>query len=401
MPHALRSLAVVGCSLAGLRAAEALRQDGYDGRLVMVGEEPHLPYDRPPLSKQLLAGEWSTEQIALRDRARLDELDAEWLLGTRALQLDLGARRVELSDGVSLSFDGLVVATGASPRSIPGIGTPLGVHTLRTVEDSLALSRALEPGARLVVIGAGFIGSEVAATARSRGTDVTVVEALPAPLSRVLGADMGEVCAGLHRDNGVSVLTGTGVSGIEGGDRVSGVRLSDERVVPADVVLVGVGVAPRTDWLEGSGLALADGVVCDSSCFAGPGVVAAGDVARWHHPRLSRDTRVEHWTNATEQGATAAHNLLVGHERAEAYSPVPFFWSDQYGVRIQYVGWSAPDDELQIVHGDPRERRFVAVYGREGRLTGALAFSRPRQLMTYRRLLAEGASFDEALAVEW
>lgn len=397
----LRTVAVVGCSLAGLRAAEALRQNGYEGRLVMIGEEAHLPYDRPPLSKQFLSGSWTRDMLDLRERSHLEALEAEWRLGTRAVALDVGGRRLTLSEGTALAFDGLVIASGASPRLLPGVARRPGVHTLRTVEDSVALAEALEkPGARLVVIGAGFIGSEVAATARAGGAEVTMVEALPAPLARVLGLEMGEVCAGLHRDNGVNVLTGTGVEALEGENRVTAVRLADGRLLPADVVLVGVGVAPRTDWLEGSGLRLFDGVACDSGCFAAPGVVAAGDVARWRHPRLSTDMRVEHWTNATEQGALAGRNLLAGQGQAEPYDPVPFFWSDQYGVKIQYVGWASPEDEMRVVHGSTDERRFVAVYGRDGLLTGALAFSRPRQLMTYRRLLADGASWKEALAVE-
>ncbi|MGH3578166.1 MAG: NAD(P)/FAD-dependent oxidoreductase, partial [Mycobacterium sp.] len=343
---------------------------------------------------------WSLEDIALRPPERYQALDAEWRLGVRAESLHLGERRLELDDGSYLDFDGLVVATGAAPRSLPGQPVELpGLHTLRTIEDSLALSSELEdPGARVVVVGAGFIGSEVAATARGRGADVTVVETLASPLLGVLGQQMGETCGRLHMDHGVSLRTGVGVEAIEGDRRVEAVRLADGSVLPADIVVVGVGVSPSTDWLEGSGLEIANGVVCDARLFAAEGVVAAGDVARWHHRRLGEDLRVEHWTNATEQGTVAGHNLLVGRGAGEDYTPVPFFWSDQYGIKIQYVGHSRPDDQVVVVHGSMKERRFVAIYGRDGRLTGALGFSRPRQLMTYRRLLAEQASWEDALA---
>jgi NADPH-dependent 2,4-dienoyl-CoA reductase/sulfur reductase-like enzyme len=392
---------VVGASLAGLRVVEGLRQGGYDGRLVVVGEEPHLPYDRPPLSKQVLAGEWGEDRIALRDASRYEQLDVDWRLGRRAVGLDLVSRTVELDDASALSFDALAITTGARPRTLPGLAARPGVHTLRTIEDSLALSATLErPGARVVVVGAGFIGSEVAATCRGRGAEVTLVEALPTPLGQVLGEEMGKVCAALHADHGVGLRLGVGVAAVEGESEVTGVRLADGSRLEADVVVIGVGVVPNTEWLEGSGLRLADGVVCDSACFAAPGVVAAGDVARWHHPRLGIDLRVEHWTNAAEQGAVAAHSLLAGPSGAEAYAPVPYFWSDQYEVKIQYVGHARPDDEVRVVHGSTGERRFVAVYGREGRLTAALAIDRPRQLMAYRNLLAAGASWEEALAVE-
>ncbi len=395
----MRAVAVVGASLAGLRAVESLRHEGYDGRLFVIGAEKHLPYDRPPLSKQVLAGEWGPDDIALRQPERYQELGAEWLLGAEARKLDLEQRRLQLADGSTLGFDGLVIATGAAPRVLSGVPDHIeGLHTLRSIEDSVALSHRLDQaGARVLVVGAGFIGSEVAATCHKRGADVTVVEALTTPLAGVLGPQMGALCASLHRDNGVGLRLGVGVSEIEGGSRVEGVRLADGSFLQADVVVVGVGVSPNTGWLRGSGIEVANGVVCDARLFAGPGVVAAGDVARWHHSQLGEDMRVEHWTNATEQGTAAGHNLLAGEENAVDFVPVPFFWSDQYDVKIQYVGHSRPDDQVAVVHGSVEERRFVAIYGREGRLTGALAFSRPRQLMTYRRLLARQASWEQAL----
>jgi NADPH-dependent 2,4-dienoyl-CoA reductase/sulfur reductase-like enzyme len=277
-----------------------------------------------------------------------------------------------------------------------------GLFTLRTVDDCVALSELVgQPGCRVVVVGAGFIGSEVAATCHRRGASVTVLEALPVPLARVLGEEMGKVCAQVHVDQGVDLRCGVGVAAVEGSGRVERVVLSDGGRIDADAVVVGVGVAPATAWLDDSGLTLRDGVVCDDRCFAVGGdgrIVAAGDVARWHHPSIGADIRVEHWTNAAEQGHHAAGNLLAGPEAAEPYAPVPFFWSDQYDVKIQYVGHSAPDDELAVVHGSPAEQKFVVIYGRGGRLTGALAFNHARALMAYRRLLAEGASWAEALA---
>lgn len=400
-PSRLGTIAVVGGGLAAQRAVEELRRGGYEGSLVVIGEEVHLPYDRPPLSKQLLAGEWGPDKVRLRDPASYESLGVDWRLGRRAVSLDLDRRRVLLDDGEPVGFDGLVIASGAKPRTLPGTEPLAGTYTLRTIEDSLALGRELDQeGARVVVIGAGFIGSEVAATSHGRGANVTVLEALGTPLSRVLGEEMGRACAALHRDHGVDVRCGVGVAGIEGKARVERVRMTDGTAIDADVVVVGVGVYPATAWLEGSGLRLADGVLCDSACFAAPDVVAAGDVARWAHPALGVDLRVEHWTNAAEQAAAAARNLLAGRESAADYSPVPFFWSDQYDTKIQYVGNARPDDEVRVVSGSVEERRFVAIYGRQQRLTAALAFGRPRELMAYRRLLSQAASWQEALALE-
>lgn len=395
----LRNIVVVGASLAGLRAVETLRREGYDDRLVLVGSESHLPYDRPPLSKELLAGDWEPEQLALR-RQPYDDLDIDWRLERRATSLDLSAREVELHDGERIRFDGVVVATGATPRTLPNTPPLAGVFTLRTLDDALALAEILEGRPRVVVIGAGFIGSEVAATCRSkRGLDVTVLEMLPTPLVRGVGPVIGDVMGQLHHDHGVDLRCGVTVAGIEGDGRVERVRLGDDTVIEADVVVVGVGVTPETGWLEGSGLTLDNGVVCDETCLAAPGVVAAGDVARWRNALFGGELmRVEHWTNATEQGVAAARRLLAGEGPGEPYAPVPFVWSDQYDVKIQVVGHVRGDDEIAVAHGTLEERRFVALFGREGRLTGALGFSRPRQLMQYRRMLAEGSSFDDAVA---
>lgn len=400
----MRHVVIVGASLAGLRAAETLRQAGFDGEITLVGAEPHLPYDRPPLSKQVLAGEWEPDRIGLRPTEVYEELQLELRLGRTATSLDLADRRVVLDGGEPLPFEGLVIATGAVARSLPGTPPLAGIHVLRTIEDCLAIRADFDAGPRrVVVVGAGFIGSEVAATARRRGLEVTILEALPVPLGRALGEEMGRVCAALHRDEGVDLRCGVGVAGFEGNGRVEAVRLADGARIEADVVVVGVGVRPATDWLDGSGLTLSDGVVCDdrSVALGAPGIVAAGDVARWPNPLFGEEMRVEHWTNAVEQGDAAARNLLAWArgEPGEPFAPVPYFWSDQYDTKIQFVGRARPDDRVAVVRGSVAERKFVAVYGRDGRVVGCLGFSMPRWVMQYRRLIAERATWDEALAL--
>jgi NADPH-dependent 2,4-dienoyl-CoA reductase/sulfur reductase-like enzyme len=396
MPAA--TFVVVGASLAGLRAAEELRRLEFDGRLVMVGAEMHLPYDRPPLSKELLAGEVEPDRIALR-RQPYDELDLELQLGRRAEALDTSARTITLDDGERVAFDGCVVATGAKPRTLPGTPDLPGIHVLRSLDDSLAIRAALDERPRVVVVGAGFIGAEVAATCRRRRLDVTVLEALPSPMVRGLGPLLGDVLATLHREHGVDMRTGVGVAGFEGRERVERVRLDDGTTVDADLVVVGVGVAPDTDWLAGSGLTLDNGVECDATLCAGPGIVAAGDVCRWPNPLFDGEPmRLEHWTNAAEQGVAAGRRLLAGDGDAEPFAPVPFVWSDQYDVKIQVAGHVRGDDRVEVVDGELSEMRFVAAVGRAGRLVGAVGFSRPRVLMQYRRLIAERASFEDALA---
>jgi len=396
---ALGTVAVVGASLAGLRAVETLRRDGFGGRLVLIGAEPHLPYDRPPLSKQLLAGEVEPDDIALR-RAPYEELGVELVLGRRATGLDLAARAVALDGGERVPFDGVVLATGSAPRTLRDTPDLDGLFVLRTLDDALAIRARLDEGPRVVVVGAGFIGSEVAATCRLRGLDVTVLKALPAPLVRGLGPKLGAVCGELHRDHGVDLRLGVGVAGFDGDARVERVRLDDGTAVEADLVVVGVGVGPVTDWLADSGLTIDNGVVCDETLLAAPGVVAAGDVARWPNPLFGGESmRLEHWTNASDSGVAAARRLLCG-ERAEPepFAPVPFVWSDQYDRKIQTAGHFTGDDEMRVVHGSLEERRFVAVFGRGARLVGVLGFSMPAKVMQYRRMIAEQASFEGALA---
>ncbi|MEZ5219291.1 MAG: FAD-dependent oxidoreductase [Ilumatobacteraceae bacterium] len=398
----LDRIVVVGASLAGLRACENLRTRGFEGEIVLVGGEAHRPYDRPPLSKKVLAGEWAGEQIELRKGEPFDQLDLDLRLGVRATALDPQTRTLTLADGETLTYDGLILAVGATCRRLPGQEEIEGVHELRTLDDSLALRDRLADGtARVVVIGAGFIGLEVAATARSKGCDVTVLEGAEAPMMRGLGAEMGAKAATVHRDRGVDVRCSVTVAGLLTEDgRVTGVELGDGSVVPADVVVVGIGVSPDTQWLEGSGLTLSDGIECDELLSTGlPFVYAAGDCCRWTNPLFGETARIEHWTIAAEQGAHAAANLLAeaaGDERTP-YAPVPFFWSDQFDRRIQFLGRSTDVDEIVLVHDDPETGKFVALYRSGDRLRGALGLSMPRQLMSFRALLAGQVSWDEAL----
>ncbi len=392
----MKRVVVVGGSLAGFRAAEALREQGYAGALVVVGAERGPAYDRPPLSKQVLAGVWGPERTTLP--VSTDDLEADLLLGRTAVSLDLANQEVELDGGERVGFDGLVIATGAVPRTLPDAGHREGVYTLRTLADCLAIRSDLEASPRrVVVVGAGFIGAEVAATCRQRGSDVTLVEALPVPLGRVLGDTMGALLGDLHRENGVDVRLGVGVEGLDGSPRVERVRLADGSAVDADLVVVGIGVAPATGWLAGSGLEITDGIVCDETCLAAPGVVAAGDVARWPNRRFGVEMRVEHWDNALEQGAAAATRLLAGDAGGTPYEPIPWFWSDQYDRKLQLAGWPVGHDEVRVVDGDTVERRFVALYRKADDVVAVLGINRPRQVAQWRHRIAARVRWDEAL----
>ncbi|MGW2248763.1 NAD(P)/FAD-dependent oxidoreductase [Kitasatospora sp. NPDC001660] len=384
----MRTIAVVGASLAGLSTARELRSEGYDGALVIVGEERHRPYDRPPLSKEFLKGDIDAQALALGTPDEYRDLGVEWLLGERAVRLDPASRTVTLAGGRELRTDAVVIATGAGPRTIPGSAGLTGIHTLRTLDDAEALRADLTNGTpRVVVIGAGFLGAEVASTAHRLGLEVTVVEAAEVPLERALGREMGLVCASLHADHGVRLRCGVDVVGFTGDDRVTGVRLADGRVLPAEVVVVGVGVRPATDWLAGSGVRVDDGVVCDAGCATGvPGVVAVGDVARCPNPFTGRHTRIEHWTNATEQPRTATRTLLSGTP-APGPTSAPYFWSDQYQARIQLAGHVRPGDEPRIVEGDIDSRSFTAVYVRDGQAVAVLAMNQAKVFNRLRRTL--------------
>ncbi|HYH31898.1 MAG TPA: FAD-dependent oxidoreductase [Pseudonocardia sp.] len=385
----LRTVAVVGGSLAGLSAARALREQGYDGRVVVVGEEERLPYDRPPLSKEFLAGTVGLDDLALT-RADDADLDLDWRLGDPAAALDRAAAAVVLASGERVPAEGVVVATGARARELPGARLP-GVHTLRTVQDAVALRADLVARNRLVVIGGGFVGAEVASTARGLGVEVTVIESDPVPLGRVLGAELAAVCLGLHDDHGVRLVTGAVVTGLSGDDRVRAVHLAGGRTEPADVVVVGIGAVPNVEWLAGSGVAHDHrGVWTDAAGATNvPHVVAAGDCAYSRCAYAGAALRHEHWTNAVRQPASAVSTLLG---RAPVAPAAPYFWSDQYGSRLQFAGHRSPDDPVEILEGDPAGRRFVAGYRRHGELVAVFAMNQPKLFGKWRRQLTPGSA---------
>ncbi len=382
---------MVGASLAGLSAARSLRKQGYDGRLVVIGDELHRPYDRPPLSKEFLAGTLGEADLALE--AQDEDLCAEWLLGTRATGLDRADRAVRLADGREVRVDGLVIATGAAARRLPGSDGLAGVHVLRTLDDARALRDELARGGRLVVIGGGFIGAEVASTAYALGLDVTVVEVAPTPLAGPLGAAMGAIVSGLHADHGVRLLCGVGVKGLSGERRVDAVLLEDGRSVPADIVLVGVGACPGVEWLAGSGVELDNGVKCGADGrTALAGVVAVGDCANWYDPRAGAHRRVEHWTGARERPEAAVATLLAGGAVAPGVPRPPYFWSDQYGVRIQFAGHAAGADSVTVEEGAADDRNVLAVYRRAGDPVAVLGMNQPRLFTRWRKQLAAPTS---------
>lgn len=413
---------IVGASLSGLRAAETLRSEGHKGEITLVGDELHLPYDRPPLSKQVLSGTWAPEKAVLADRTRLDELAIQTRLGKRAVSLDVEARRVTLEDGSTLDSQGIVLSTGAHPRQLPGTEAMENVFVLRTLDDALAIRHQITiagPGCKVTVIGAGFIGSEVASSCADLGCKVTVVEMLDVPLSSVLGVEVGKACAALHSLHGVDLRLGVGVKAVHparggpsGGvevrehvnlesnvQRAQSIELTDGTIIDADIIVVGIGVVPTTQWLEDSGLVIDNGIVCDKGLFCAEGIVSCGDIARWpwDHDGEQEIVRIEHWQVAAEEGVAAARNLISGRSNSLPFNPVPYFWSDQFGIRIQVLGRPRPDDEVQVVDGAIEDGKFLALYGRNDRLRAAVAISKPRQLMGFRPLLQKGSSWKQAL----
>jgi NADPH-dependent 2,4-dienoyl-CoA reductase/sulfur reductase-like enzyme len=377
------SVLVVGASSAGLATMEALRRKGYQGQLTLLGAERHLPYDRPPLSKQVLSGVWEPARTRLRPESVLSTLEVEILLGDPALGLDPDSHTVHTAAGREFSAEAIVLATGLRPRVFPWQDGLSGVHVLRTLDDAVALRAELLAGSRLVVVGEGVLGAEIAATARGMGLDVTMAGPQPAPMNLQLGPLIADKLAESHTEHGVSLRLGTGVSGLVGQDgRVTGVRLETGEVLPADVVVVAVGSVPATEWLADSGLRVDNGLVCDSRCRAAPGIYAAGDVARWHHEQLDTLLRLENRTNASEQAGAVAANILGADE---PYCPVPFFWTDQFDVKIQAYGLPSADAEVTIVDGDPADRRFVARYQRAGQTIAVLGWNMPKQTRLRRR----------------
>lgn len=368
---------VVGASAAGLATVEALRRRGFDGRVTVLGAEPHLPYDRPPLSKQVLGGTWEPERARLRTPEALSGLDAEFVLGDPATRLDAATRTVHTLSGRSLRADAVVLATGLRPRTLPGQHGLAGVHVLRTLDDALALRADLEPGKRVVVVGDGVLGTEIAATVCDLGVPVTLAGPQSAPLACQFGPLVAGRLAELHAGRGVSLQLGAAVTDLTQEDgRVAGVRLATGEVLPADVVVVAFGAAPATEWLSGSGVLCDNGVVCDSRCRAADGIYAAGDVARWHHEGLDALLRLENRTNATEQAVAVAGNIL-GDDRP--YTPVPYFWTNQFDARIHVHGTLSADADVSIVEEEVAAGRFVARYRRGGEVVGVLGWNMPKQ----------------------
>ncbi|MCC5579761.1 FAD-dependent oxidoreductase [Microtetraspora sp. AC03309] len=388
-------IVIAGASMGGLRAAERLRASGFMGEIVAVGDETHMPYNRPPLSKEALASEVTHEAVAFRLRPAV--ADVTWRLGVRIASADLAAGAVRLADGAELAYDGLVIATGMRPRRLPTPGPALGRHVVRTLEDARALRGELGPDARVLVIGAGFIGCEVAATARLLGADVTVVAPEAVPMRRPLGDDLGAALQRRHERQGIRFLLGRTVAVFLGEDRVTGAELSDGTRLDADVVVEAVGSASNTDWLDGNGLDLSDGVLCDNALRVEgrPGVVAVGDVARFPNPRYDGVARrVEHWSIPTDTAKRAAVTLMTdlglsGHDPAP-FTPLPTFWSDQYDLRIQSFGAPAlGGDDIRVLEGD-LDGEVVVGYHRDGALVGVVMIGLPSAVARYRAELMRG-----------
>lgn len=385
---------VVGAGVAAFGFANAIREAGYTGRVLLFGAEPVPPYDRPPLSKQYLVGKRDEDALLFRPATFYAERDIELRLGSSVEEIDLGRRVVRTADGAEQGFDQLVLATGATPNRLPVPGADLGgVYLLRSLADARALRAALQAAQRVVVIGGGFIGCEVAASARQLGRVVHVVETLPVLLGRALGEEIGAAITRLHERQGVALALGRRVTALEGRQRVERVVLDDGTVLPCDVVVVGIGVRPTLPAIVGGELRIDDGVVVDETCATPvPGVWAAGDVARWWHPRIERFIRVEHYENALAQGEAVAKGV-AGHP--EPYAPVPSFWSDQYDVTIQQYGYPVEWDDV-VVRGDLDELSFTAFYLKAGRVYAAVIVRRPKDVRPARRLVETLAQVDRA-----
>ena len=395
------TVVVVGSSTGGVRTAQALRREGFAGRIVLVGEEPHDPYDKPPLSKQYLAGEWELDRLALITPEAAAAAEIELRLGVAAVRLDVAAKQVLLADGTALDFDHAVVATGAAARPSPWPADS-GVHVIRTLADVDALRADLAAGGAVVVVGGGVVGAEAAATIRTLGHDVTVVDPLRTPLARLVGPEVGRPLEELHRRHGVDTRFGVGVEGIDGSVGDLTVRLTDGSTLRAATVLVGIGAVPNDGWLADSGLLVDNGVVCDRYCRAvdSEHVWAVGDVARWQDPRFPAEVRLEHWTNAVEQGAAVAHNI-VHPEDLQPYSPLEYVWSDQYDWKLQIVGHASRGGRYELVGdlaGDPA-RAAVLYSDDDGILIGAVTVNWPKALVTSRRALTAGhVDFEDFVA---
>jgi 3-phenylpropionate/trans-cinnamate dioxygenase ferredoxin reductase component len=389
-PHP-NSVLVVGAGAAGIAVAEGLRRNGFGGAITIVGEEAEAPYDRPPLSKQVLSGLWGVDRIQLLTEKRRQDLAADWRLGRRAVSLEPDRGVALLDDGSAVTYDALAIASGVRPRTLSADGID-GVHVLRTRKDASDLGRVLRRGCRLVVVGGGFLGLEVAASARQLGASVTVVEQQREPLSDQLGRAVASRLVALHRAQGVDVRTGLTVARFHGQASTSApdrlkldrVELSDGHVVEADAALVAIGSVPCVEWLEGTSVRLGDGVICDEYCRAAPGIWAAGDVAHWHHVGLGRGVRLEHRMNATEQGRAVAANILGANRR---FVPIPYFWTDHYHVKVQSCGQVQTDASVEAEEIECDGDSFVVEYRtrRDRTLVGALGWNAARHFAPYRR----------------
>lgn len=378
-------VAIVGGSLGGINVAQELRRQGHIGQISLIGEENvRAPYDRTELSKGLLTGKREVEELFLLTSEEMDELELDLHLGRRAQRLDTLNRVIHLDNGTNVSYETLVIATGSVARRPGFIGNLEGVHVLRNLADGIALKTELETAQKVVIVGAGFIGAEVASSLRTCGQEVTLVDPQPAPLAAVLGPSVAEHYAKLHSQHGTVLEMGRGVASLTGDKRVTGVVLDDGRVLPADLVVVGLGAVAATQWLEDSGLVIDNGVVCDDGGHSSiEGVYAVGDVARWHSDYFGDHVRTEHWVHATLQAAVVAENIVAG-TKVTNLGTAPSFWSDQFHVRMQMIGAPRPGDTVDFVQEDTEEGRFVALYAREDRLTGALSFHySPRVLNRY------------------
>jgi 3-phenylpropionate/trans-cinnamate dioxygenase ferredoxin reductase component len=384
---------IVGASLAGAKAAETLREDGFDGRVVLIGTEDERPYERPPLSKDYLRGEVGREKVYVHDESFYSEHDIELRLGTTAIDLDTSSNELTLDDGDRLSYDRLLLATGSEPRRLTIPGAELdGVLYLRSVHDSDALRERLDRGGAVVVVGAGWIGAEVAASARQRGLEVTVIEPASVPLERVMGAEVGAIYRDIHTDHGVEMLMGTGVEAFAGDEAVERVRTSDGRVIDCDFVVVGVGVQPRTQLAAQAGLNVDNGIVVDEHLETSvPGVFAAGDVANARHRFYGERIRVEHWANALHQGPAAARNMLG---QAAPFDRLPYFFSDQYDVGMEYSGFAREWDRV-VFRGDPASREFVAFWISDERVVAGMNVNVWDVNDPIRRLIRERVTVDD------
>jgi 3-phenylpropionate/trans-cinnamate dioxygenase ferredoxin reductase subunit len=386
-----RTFVVVGANMTGGAAVQALREGGFDGRLLLVGEEPHLPYERPPLSKEYLRGEQDLAAGFMREDDWYQEQDIDTRLGTRATRLSPADRVVELEGGEPIRYDALLLATGARPRRLPGPSSDR-IHYLRTIEDADRIRGRLETARHLVVVGAGFIGAEVAASARTLGKDVTVLEFASVPLVRALGEEMGRVYAAIHRDHGVALHTGEGVETVEESEGGVVVRTTAGRTVEGDLVVVGVGIEPRTELAEEAGLDIDNGVLVDGGCRTSvDGVFAAGDVANHDHPLFGR-IRVEHFDNALKMGTHVAQNMLGGDQ---PFDDPHWFWSDQYDLNLQYGGFAKEWDQI-VIRGSVEDRDFCAFYLKDGQLLAALGLNRGKEVRRAMKLISARARPDPA-----